>query len=89
VIAHPDRIGHRRQRRIHRANAGKETGVDDIEIVELMGLAVRVEHGGFRIVPEPACARLVRDSRDPDVVLHIDLAVDQGIMHAKLAEHRF
>ena len=42
VVADPQPVGHRRQRRVHRADAGEEARVDDVEVVELVRPAVRV-----------------------------------------------
>ena len=42
VLAHPDGVGYGRERRVHRADAGEKAGVDDVEVVEVMGLAVDV-----------------------------------------------
>ena len=44
VLADADGVGDRREGRVHRADAGEEAGVHDVEVVELVGLAVRVEH---------------------------------------------
>src|SRR4029453_16701894 len=44
VVANAERVGHRRQRGVHRADAREEARVDDIEVVELVRLAVGVEH---------------------------------------------
>src|SRR4051812_43254738 len=59
VIAHPQRVGHGGQRRVDRADAREEARVDDVEVVDLVRAAVRVEHRGGRIEPEPARPRLV------------------------------
>ena len=46
VVADPEGVGHRRQRRVHRADAREEARVDDVQVVELVGLAVGVEDRG-------------------------------------------
>ena len=42
----------------------EEAGVDDVEVVELVGLAVHVEYRRRRIGAEPDRARLVRGGGD-------------------------
>ena len=57
VVAHPQRVGHRRQRRVDRADAREEAGVDDVEVVDLVRAAVGVEHRRRRVEAEAAGAR--------------------------------
>src|SRR6188474_562458 len=52
VLADPDRVGHGGERRVHRADAGEEARVDHVEVVELVRLAVGIEHGRRRIGAE-------------------------------------
>ena len=54
MIADPQGVGDGGERGVHRADADEETGVDDVEVVEFVRLAVAVEHGGRGIVAEPA-----------------------------------
>ena len=65
VVADAQRVGHRGQRRVHRADAREEAGVDDVEVVELVRLAVDVEHRGRGIGAEAAGAGLVGARRRP------------------------
>ena len=44
VVADAERVGHRREGWIHRADAREDARVDDVEVVELVRLAVHVEH---------------------------------------------
>ena len=44
VVADPEGVGHRREGRIHRADAREDACVDDVQVVELVRLAVHVEH---------------------------------------------
>ena len=41
MVADAQRVRHRRQRRVHRARRREEARVDDVEVVEVVGLAVR------------------------------------------------
>ena len=44
VIADPQRIGHGRERGIHRSYAAEETRVHDIQVIQFMCLAVSVQY---------------------------------------------
>jgi GH15 family glucan-1,4-alpha-glucosidase len=44
VLPHPDRVGHHGQRGVHRADAREEAAVHDVQVVQLVRLAVDVEH---------------------------------------------
>ena len=56
MLADPDGVGHGGESRVHCADAREEAGVDDVEVVELVGLAVLVEHRRSRVVAEAARA---------------------------------
>ena len=43
VIADAQRVGHRGQRRVHRAARGEEARVDDVQVVEVVRVAIDVE----------------------------------------------
>jgi hypothetical protein len=43
VIADADRVRHDRERRVDRADAPEKAGVDDVQVVQLVRLAVYVE----------------------------------------------
>lgn len=62
MFSNPERVGNSGERRIHCADARKETGVHDVKVVEFVRLAINVEHGGFRIGAEAAGAGLVADA---------------------------
>ena len=59
VIAHTYCVGDDRKGWIYRAAGNEKAAVDDIEIVEIMGTAVQVEHGGFWILAKFAGANLM------------------------------
>src|SRR4051794_18623833 len=40
VVADPERVRDRGQRGVHGTDAGEEAGVDDVQVVEIVGLAV-------------------------------------------------
>src|SRR4249919_2107396 len=71
MVANAQRIGHRRQRRVHGTDAREEAGVDDIQVVNLVGTAVDVQDGRRRVGPEAGGPGLVGDAGDRDLVLEI------------------
>src|SRR5438270_9315982 len=77
VVADPQPVRHRRQRGVHRADAREEARVDDVQVVELVGLARGVEHRAAGVVPEPDGAGLVRAARDRDLVLEVGVMREQ------------
>src|SRR3954454_655200 len=79
VLAHAQRVRHRCERRVDRADAREEARVDDVEVVDLVRPAVRVEHGRRRIGPEAAGPRLVGDPRDRDLVLEVGVAREEVV----------
>ena len=57
VVADAQRVRHRGQRRVHRADAREEARVDDVEVVDLVRAAVGVEHRRRRVGAEAARCR--------------------------------
>src|SRR5262245_50263757 len=89
VVAHADAIGDRGLRWIERARADEKARVDDVQVVQLVRLAVYVEHGGLWVAAEAAGAGLMRAARDRNVDLHVDVARDEPVrVHAEMAQHR-
>jgi hypothetical protein len=43
MVAHPQGIRHNRQRRVNACIGWKETAIDDIEILDIVGTAIEVE----------------------------------------------
>ncbi|SRR6266516_5472670 len=48
VVTDPERVRHDGERRVHGTARGEEARVDDVEVVDLVGLAVDVEGQGLR-----------------------------------------
>src|SRR5262245_46263456 len=86
MIADAERIGPERQRGIDCSARGKEAGVDDVEVVELVRLAVRVQRGCLRVVPEPNRAVLVRNAGQRDALAEIETPREQAFV-ALVAVH--
>src|ERR1017187_600510 len=59
---------------------GEEAGVDDVQVVELMGLAVDVENRGGGVGAEPAGARLVSYPGHGDVHAHVEVLVQDVVV---------
>ena len=84
VVADAQGVGHRGERGVHRPDAREAARVDDVEVVDLVRAAVRVEHGLRRVGAEAAGPGLVRAARDRDLVLEVGVARDQVVVvHAR------
>src|SRR3954468_23103317 len=80
VVAGPQRVGDGGQRGVHGADAGEEAGVHHVEVVQLVGLAHRVERGGRGIRAEPDRAGLVRGGTDRHRLVQVDAVVEQVLL---------
>src|SRR6516225_6655791 len=72
VITYTQGVGHDGQRRIHRAARREEAAVDDIEIVEIVRLAVRIERRAQRIAAEASRPALMGGAADRDILAEIE-----------------
>src|SRR5262245_51765533 len=52
VVADSQCVGHGGQRGVDSANAGEKAGIDHVEVVELVRLAVRVQHRRLGVAAE-------------------------------------
>ena len=68
MIADAQRVRHDRQRRVDRAAGNEEAAVDDIEIVEVMRLAVGIESARCGVGAKAHGADLVRDAGERDAL---------------------
>ena len=73
VIADAQSVRDGGQRGIDRADADEEAGVHHIKIVQLVSLAMDVEHGRFRVRAETAGARLVANSGDRNGLSQVEV----------------
>src|SRR5690348_15868027 len=80
VLADPDGVGHGGEGRVHRPDAGEEAGVHDVQVVQLVGLAVDVEHRRGRVVAEPAGPGLVGAAGDRDAHVHVEVLVEYVVL---------
>src|SRR5574337_1574510 len=87
MVSYAERVGDDRQRGIHGRARYEEARVDDIEIIEVVGPAVHVEHGSFLIVTEPDRAALVGRTRDGNFLSEIQMRRQQMVLAAQMVEH--
>ena len=87
VIPHAQGIGHRRQRGVDRGDAGEETGVHDVEIIEFVGFTVDIEHRRSGISAKAARASLVAHPGDGDVFPQIEIVGNQVLVTAEMLQH--
>src|SRR5208283_2444141 len=80
VIAHTQRIGHDRQRRIYRRARWEEAAIHNVKILEIMGPAIHIQRRGSGIVPEADGAVLVGDARQRNALSHIKIAAKKPFM---------
>src|SRR6516225_8225744 len=84
VIAHAERVCHDGQRRIHSSAGGEEAAVNDVQVIELVRLAVRIERRSLRIAAEPDRAVLMRYTREGDSIADEQVSRDQVGVHVKV-----
>src|SRR5947207_7420256 len=76
VLGNADGIGDDGERWVDRAAAGKEAGVDNVKVVEVVSLAVNIEDGLFRVCAETAGAVLMADAFEGDALLEVGVEGD-------------
>ena len=59
VIAHAQRVGHNRESRIDSSRRGEEAAVDDVEVVDVVRPAIRIQDRRLGIAAEADGAVLV------------------------------
>src|SRR5688500_4780540 len=74
VLTDPEGVGHDGQGRIDGGAGGKERRVDDVQVVDLVRAAVRVQRGRCRIVAESHRSVLVSDAGERDPLSQVDVA---------------
>ena len=79
VVADAQGVRHRGERRVHRARRGEEARVDDVEVVEVVRLAVGVERRARRVVAEADRAALVGYAGQRDALVEHRAARDQPL----------
>src|SRR5438445_9747801 len=80
VIAHPQRIRHDGQRRIHGSARREEASVHDIKIVEVVGFAIRIQRRGLRVISKANRAVLMGNSGERDHLSDVKIASKQSLV---------
>src|SRR5215472_15420354 len=80
VVGYAQGVGDGGEGGVHRADAGEEAGVHDVEVVQFVGLAVDVQDRGGRVGAEPAGARLMRAPRDRDAHVHVEVLAQDVVL---------
>ena len=83
-VGHPQRVGDDGQRRVHRGAGDEEAGVGDVEVVQVVQLAVEVQRGGGRVGAEADGPVLVGHAGDAEPAA----AVAVVLQHVLPALHR-
>src|ERR1043166_1004308 len=78
VVADAKRVGHDRERRIDGAARWEEARVDDVEIVEIVGLAVGVERRRPGVAAEADRAVLMRHAGERNALSDVEVAREQA-----------
>ena len=86
MVGDADGVGDDGEGRVDGAAAGEEAGVDYVEVVEVVGLAVDVEDGLFGVGAEAAGAVLVADAFEGDAFFEVGVEGDGAFGVAGLFE---
>lgn len=87
MVPNPQGIGDDGQGGVDCRAGDEEPSVDDIQIVEVVGLAVEVEHRGLGICSKAHGAILVADAADGDLFPEIGQILKQTVADADVVEH--
>ena len=86
MVGDADGVGDDGEAGIDRAAGWEEAGVDDVEVVEVVGFAVEVEDGLFGVGAEAAGAVLVADAFEGDAFFEVGVERDRAFGVAGLLE---
>src|SRR5581483_7218958 len=89
MLPDAQRIRHDRQSGIHRTTGGEETAVYNVEIIEIMGFAIDVEHGGVRIAAKTQSSILMRHAGEGDASRNIRLQRNDVLLEFNALQQRF
>ena len=88
MVPYAQRVGDSSQGRVHRTDAWEKAGIDHVQVIQLVRLAVDIQGRRLRILAETAGSGLVRYPGHRDIVLHVGIARDQVVrMHTHVIEH--
>src|SRR5215470_2776370 len=87
MIADAQRIGDNGERRVHGADRDEEAAVDDIEVIEVVSLAIKIERRCLGVPAEADGSGLMRRAADRDVLAQIERARQQMRMEIERCQH--
>src|SRR5713101_9756462 len=87
MIAYAQRIGYDGERRVHSADRDEKTAIDDIEVIEVVSLAIEVERRCLGVAAEADGPGLMRRAADRDVLAQIKRARQQMRMEVERIQH--
>ena len=77
VVADTQRVCDDRERWIHGRDAWEKTRIDDVEVIDVMSLAILIQYGCGRVGAEPASACLMTDASDWDLFTQVEIVGHQ------------
>ena len=86
MVTHPERVGARDQRRVHRARVWKEVGVRDIEVVDVVRFTVDVGRGALGSMPKRRVPQLWATPASGDLLAEHRPAQDRLLIAAQAAQ---
>src|SRR5438067_920799 len=89
MVGDAQRIRDDREPRVHGSGRGEEARVDDVEVVDLVRLAVHVECGGAAIRAEADGAVLVRHAGERNALPNVQIAREQPLVAAAPVDGAF
>src|SRR6266567_1213943 len=80
VVAHSKCVGHDGERRIDSSARWEETPVHNVEVVDVMGFAVRVQYRSLRVLPKANGAVLMSHAGEWNLLSHVEVSPKQPLM---------
>ena len=71
MLTHSQCIGNNRKGWVYRSAGWEKRSINYIEVVCIMGFAIDIKHGSFRIIAKPAGAALVRQPFKRDIFFQV------------------
>src|SRR6185437_13623810 len=89
AVGDAKRVGDDGQGRVHRADGRKKARIRQIEVVELVRLAVEIEHGGLGVGSETRGAGLMGGAAERDILSQIERALEEDGVVAGFVQNLF
>ena len=88
MVANPQGVGDDSQSWVYRRARDEKAGVHHVQVVQVVGLAVRIQHRGLRIATKAQSPVLVGNASQGDFLSQVERARDQMVLAADFVEHR-